>query len=400
VTRPVKVVVAARLFTPEVAAGAFRLQALANALLQRGANVDVVTTTPPENAGPSPSTERRQSRDGLGGELRVSRLPAFRDAGGNVRGYLQYLSFDLPLFLRLLGRRADVFVSEPPPTTGLVVRLVATIKRRPYVYYAADIWTDALNALSVPGFVKVGMRLVEGFVFRGAAGIVAVSEEVAERLTAFGVDPRRVTVANNGVNTDTFTPHGPAEIRPGPVFVYTGTMSEWQGAVVFIEAMTRINVIHPDAQLHFFGQGSDEGALRAAARTLGLSTVHFDGIVPPHSAAAWLRGATAALASIRPDQGYDFAKPTKIYAAAACGTPVVFAGSGAGAEVVTVNGLGWAVDYAVEAVVDAMSAAIAEQADGTSRRLQGVRATWAVENASLLTTGKRAADAVLAVRRR
>jgi glycosyltransferase involved in cell wall biosynthesis len=263
------------------------------------------------------------------------------------------------------------------------------------VYYAADIWTDALNALSVPRPIKVVMRLVEGHVLRGATGIVAVSVEVAERVATFGVDSARIVVANNGVDTQVFTSVGPGLDHAGPVFVYTGTMSEWQGAVVFIEALARVSVGHPAVQLHFFGQGADESALRAAATRLGMDNVHFEGIVSPEVAATWLRSATAALASIKPGQGYDFAKPTKIYAAAACGTPVIFAGAGAGAVVVRDNALGWGTAYSIDDVVAAMEQAISEQASGRSRELRDGRAQWAVSNASLLATGKAAAQAVL-----
>ncbi|TFD50800.1 glycosyltransferase WbuB [Cryobacterium frigoriphilum] len=386
VVRPARVVLATRLFTPEVGAGSFRLQALTDALVARGAQVEVVTTTPPRTARIGP--------DSAG--VTVSRFPALRDAGGNVRGYVQYLSFDLPLLFRLLFRRADVIVSEPPPTTGVVVSFVSALKRRPYVYYAADIWTDALNALAVPRVIKRIMRAVEGFVFRHADAIIAVSDEVAARVTQFGVDAARLSVANNGINTALFTPHGALADTPGPVFVYTGTMSEWQGASVFLEAMSRVVQSHPTAQLRFFGQGSDESALRATAARLGLTTVTFGGVVPPDVAALWLRSATAALASIKPGQGYDFAKPTKIYAAAACGTPVIFAGAGAGAQLVNQNALGWGADYTVDAVAAAMGAAIDEHGDGTRARLQQARSDWAESNASLRVTGQRAADAVLA----
>ena len=244
-TEKTRVIIATRLFTPEVAAGSFRLQALADALVRRGADVEVVTTEPPRFAEDHADVEG----------LRVSRLPALRDDGGNVRGYLQYLSFDLPLLFRLAGRRADILVSEPPPTTGLIVALVSWLKRRPYVYYAADIWTDALLALSVPRPIKRAMRTIEGFVLRRAARVIAVSDEVAARVAEFGVGVDRLAVANNGINTDVFTPSGALIETSGPVFVYTGTMSEWQGATIFLDAMSRVVRTFPTAQLRFFGRG-------------------------------------------------------------------------------------------------------------------------------------------------
>ncbi|WP_258074257.1 glycosyltransferase, partial [Arthrobacter sp. Y81] len=115
-------------------------------------------------------------------------------------------------------------------------------------------------------------------------------------------------------------------------------MSEWQGAAIFIEALQAVREEFPTTEIRFFGQGTDEDHLKELAASLVPGAVHFGGVVSPAEAATWIRGAVGALVSIKPDQGYDFAKPTKIYAAAACGTPVVFAGQGDGAALVSENG--------------------------------------------------------------
>lgn len=134
--RPPHVVVATRLYTPEPVAAAFRQEALVIALERAGAKVTVLTT-----AAPGAGTVRSRSR-------KVSRWPVKRDHQGQVRGYLSYLSFDLPLALRLLLQRPmDALVLEPPPTTGLVGMVAAAIRRVPYTFYAADVWSDATDSV-------------------------------------------------------------------------------------------------------------------------------------------------------------------------------------------------------------------------------------------------------------
>ena len=115
---------------------------------------------------------------------------------------------------------------------------------------------------------------------------------------------------------------------------------------------------HADARLRFFGQGASEPAIRAEAAKVGDDRIVLGGVVPPAEAAEWIRGAAAALVSIVPGIGYDFARPTKTYAAAACGAPVIFAGTGSGAALVRDHGLGEAVPFTPEAVADAMIRAI------------------------------------------
>lgn len=377
-----KVVVTTRLYAPEVGAAAFRLKALVEGLLAEGAEVEVITTKPPRGSGT------------LNASYRVSRWPVLRDAGGNVRGYIQYLSFDVPAFFRLVLAEADVVVSEPPPTTGVVVALSSKILRRPYVYYAADIWTEALSAMQVSGVVKKVLGAVEGRVLRNAAKVIAVSDPVGRQVEEFRVPESAIDVVGNGVDVEVFALEGTKPPVSNPYFVYTGTMSEWQGAEVFIQALAVLRRTAPDIELRFFGQGTDEPNLKEVAASLGLSGVHFGGVVPPAEAAEWIRGAAAALVSIKPGQGYDFAKPTKVYAAAACGTPVIFAGTGEGADMVSAGRLGVASEYTAESVAKAMGSILADDSLEGSQSRQA-RHQWVLENASLQAAGRTAAKAVL-----
>lgn len=392
-------VLATRIFAPEPAAASFRLEALACALgaadpaapEERHA-VTVLTTW----ARRAQRTLARDVDDALrAARVRVERAPVLRDRTGYVRGYLPYLSFDVPLLVRLLAvPRPDVVVAEPPPTTGAVVRLACAVRRVPYVYYAADVWSDATAGDgSVPGLVTRLLAAVEGWAMRGAQGVVAVSPDVAERVTALvgpasGGRARRrpeVVVVRNGVDTDVFRPGLPRpQGAPGRYLVYAGTTSAWQGADVFVRALARVRETVPDAELVILGQGSDFETLRTLADELVPGAVHLHPVVPAPEAAAWIGHAAAALVSVRPGVGYDLALPTKTFAAAACGTPVVFAGPGPAVPLVREHTLGQAVAYDVEEVAAAMIAAL--EAPAGAERAAGL-AAWAREHASVAHVG-------------
>lgn len=384
-----RVLLATRIFAPEAAAATFRLGALVRALAGQ-AEVRVLTTTPP------PGLRGRADAVGSSG-VRVSRWPVLRDATGYVRGYLPYLSFDLPLTLRLLtAPRPDVVVVEPPPTTGAVVRTVTALRRIPYVYYAADVWSDATASMGAPAPVVAVMRAVERYALRGARDVIAVSDGVADRVRCLlGRSGRaRVSVAPNGIDTDVFCPDG--ERHPDspetPYLVYAGTASEWQGAEVFAEAMREVVTAEPSARLVFLGQGSSWPALRRVRDELPEGAIELRPLVPPAEAAAWLRGAAAALVSVRPGVGYDFAYPTKVIAALATGVPVVFAGPGPAADDVRDHDLGEAVAHDPAPVAAAMLAAIRHRPSSAERwRL----VAWVREHRSLAATGAAAADVVL-----
>lgn len=377
--------VVSRIFRPEPSAASFRLGALVDALRRDGNEVDVLTVAAPQ-AVP----------DEVPG-LRVRRWPVLRDRSGYVRGYIQYLSFDVPAFFRvLLGRRPSVVVAEPPPTTGAVVRLACAVRRVPYVYYAADIWSDASAGTGSPRAVVAVLRAVERWAMQGAARVIAVNEEVAERVRELGA--RRVEVVRNGIDTEVFRPDGDlVEDAPsGPYAVYAGTTSEWQGAEVFVDAMAVVRPDVPDATLVFLGQGSAWESLRARAGSLpdGGACVRMVGQVPAPRAAAWLRGAVAGVVSLKPGQGYDLAFPTKIFAAVASGTPVLYAGPGRAREVVERERLGRAVEHDVAEVADALRTLFTAPAPSLDERER--LHDWARANASVRRTGERAAAVVLA----
>lgn len=383
-TKRNRVIVATRLYTPEVTAASFRMEALVQAMTT-SADVTVLTTRPP--AGSVARAEDTAAR--------IKRMPVLRDRSGAIRGYVQYLSFDIPLFFRLLVNRADVIVAEAPPTTGLVAAVAGMLTRRPVVYYPGDVWSDAVASTEAPGLVVRLMTAVERFVLRRSARSIAVSAEVAERLVAVGALPERVVEVGNGIDTDVFRPDVSPAAAERPYFVYTGTMSEWQQPDVFVRALAELDDV--DVDIRFFGQGSVEAELKALADTLVPGRVHFGGLVPPAGSASWIRGAVGALVSIVPGIGYDFARPTKTYAAAAVGTPVLFAGAQTGAEVVRAAGLGEASDFTVSEVAQAMRRLVAQAQDGTMERERPRRAQWAVDTVSWSTVGGKAADVVRSV---
>lgn len=384
-----RVVIASRLFVPEVSAGAFRLGALAAALARRGAEVDVVTTRPPAHA------PRQEDPPGV----RVSRWPVLRDRGGNVRGYVQYLSFDAPLVFRLLFRPFDVLVAESPPTTALVAALVAAVRRRPLVYYAADVWTDGVIAMGAAKPVISVMRWMERTVLRRAKRVLSVSAEVTERLVLLGADPARIATVGNGIDTTVFTPAAEPAAPGEEYFVYTGTMSEWQQPEIFVHALVQLGDEHPGLKLRFFGQGALEASLRELAERLVPGRVEFGGVVSPTESARWIRGAVASLVSIAPGIGYDFARPTKTYAAAACGTPVLFAGAGVGGALVRDAGLGEAASFTPVDVAEGMRRLLAARDSGRTDRKRSRRAMWAAEHVSLVAVGDLAASVVIGTAR-
>ena len=401
---------ATRSHLPEAAAASFRLDSVEKALVADGMAVRVLTSRAPADAP-------RGEPDPEGVE--VSRWPVLRDSSGYLRGYVPYLSFDLPLALRLLmAPRPEAILVEPPPTTGAVVRVVAALRAIPYVWYAADVWSAAAASTGAADIVVRAVEKLEAFAVGGATRVIAVNDgvaqSVAELVNAAPDDEswaQRIRVVPNGIDTTVFDAHGPTPSEQdrariglnGPYFVYAGTASEWQGADVFVHALAQVRRTHPKAQLLFLGRGTAWQEITQAASQLpagpdGAPAVIMHPAVPAAEAAVWQRGAAAALVSIKPGQGYDFAYPTKVLSALGCGTPVLFAGRGPVSADVRDFDLGWAAEHDAAAVAEAMCTALdtydAEIASGARPTTAQRFHDWVEDHRSLRATGQSAARVV------
>lgn len=373
-----RIAIATRIFEPEPSAASFRLGALASEFAEAGHRVRVLTVRPPRTLSVAKAV------------YRVTRFPVLRDSNGYVRGYLQYLSFDLPLFWRIMcGPQQDAVVVEPPPTSVLFATLAAAIRRIPVFPYAADIWSDASESAGAPKAVVRVVRLAERFAWNRARAVLAVNDGVADRVRE--IAPRAVVhTVGNGIDTEVFRPDGPLPARikgaaKDAYAIYTGTASEWQGAEVFVEAIARLANEGIPLRLVFLGQGTALPALKNLAAELS-APVEFVSAVPAKEAAAWQRGATVSVASIRPDAGYDFAYPTKVFAAWGCGTPVVYAGPGPAQSDLRRNPqLGEGTDYDHVQVAEAL-----KRVAFSDRRSRSDIAKWAQGNVSLKGVARKA----------
>jgi glycosyltransferase involved in cell wall biosynthesis len=382
-----RVVIVSRIFAPEPAAASFVLENCALAFRDAGWDVRVLTTRYRD----APSHEQAAG-------ISVHRAPVVRNAAGYVRGYVSYLSFDVPLFFRLLFMRpADLILVEPPPTTGAVVRVAAQFRRIPYVYDAADIWSDAAVTTTSSRMVPRVLLAIERFAIRGARHAFVVAPAYAERLRELGI-LTPTSMVGFGVDTTTFD-FRPAEPPSAPLFVYGGSYSEWHGADIFIEAFAGFLARHPSSRLVYVGNGAERPKLAQLAAELGLGdAVEFRDPVPPADLAALLGEATASLASLKPGLGYDYAFATKVYSSLAVGCPVIFTGAGPAGPFISdaareVNA-GVAVDYdvaAVEAAIDQLAAMPANQSD------REALSTWTRAHHSLRAVAERVVAAAAGV---
>lgn len=378
-----RVIIVSRIYRPEPSAASFYLGAVADALTEQGDQVTVLTSRVPRGMSRPPTRER------------VRTAPVLRDRNGYVRGYLPYLSFDIPLAVRLLfGRRPDVVLVEPPPTTGVVVRVVCALRRVPYVYDAADVWSDAASMATTSTAVVRVLRAMERFAMQGSSALVTISQGVLDRVRALGVD-RPMTIAGFGADSRSFAYRAVPRER---ILIYAGSYSSWHGAEVLLDALARLRNSGHSYRLRFIGNG-DRDVLESRAHTLGVaSAVEFHTPVSAAELVPILASATASLATLRPGTGYDYAFTSKVYSSLAVGCPVVFAGPGPTGpflrEATLAVRAGSAVGYDPTEIADALLR-LAEDPPTPAERAR--LAEWTAREHSMAAVARRVADVLRSV---
>lgn len=163
----------------------------------------------------------------------------------------------------------------------------------------------------------------EGFVYRHAAGLIALTPLLLEDIRKeYGIETAGI-VAPDGVDIE--QARAPINVpRPKtPLLLYLGSLHPWKGVDTLIRAMTHLE---QEAMLCLAGGDAQRiEELRALARELGVEQrVQFVGPVPPGQRFEWIHKADICLLPLTDTSiGSRYTSPLKLFEYLAAGKPVV-----------------------------------------------------------------------------
>ncbi len=173
--------------------------------------------------------------------------------------------------------------------------------------------------------------------FRDCEAIVPSRQQLVDTCRSHRLDPERVHVVPNGVDTALFRPQPQAAVRArlglgeGFAFVFAGRLNRQKGAHHAIEALAEARAGGVAARLLVVGDGEERDWLESLARRRRLDdVVAFVGAQPRVTVADYLAAADAFVFPTERDE----AAPLVLLQALACGLPVVATVRGGIPEVV------------------------------------------------------------------
>jgi glycosyltransferase involved in cell wall biosynthesis len=245
----------------------------------------------------------------------ISRLHGLYKRGR--RSIVQALLFAVACF-RLLTSRFDVLEADHIPYFQvMVLRVVATLKRRPLVVTWHEVWGRSYwrNYLGRAGLAA---WMIESLAMRLPDHIIAASPQTAERLRALGACRGHITEAPNGIDIDAIR-----AIRPAGApcdLVVVGRLMAHKRIDLLIDVVALLHAEGVPVTCRVIGDGPERHSLREHARARGVEdAIDFRPDVAEQEDVYALMKAARVFVFPSAREGFGIA----VLEALACGLPVV-----------------------------------------------------------------------------
>jgi len=295
---------------------------------------------------------REEEIDGV--RIHYPRYPLLPGISMPVHGMLMYLS-SLPLGRRLHREKTFDCIDAHfvYPDGFAAVRLGKTLTL-PVIVSARG--TD-INLYSSFRLIRPMLR----WTLTNAAGAIAVSADLKNKMIALGIPETKIQVIANGVDTGRFHPLDANSARKrlglpeeGAILVSIGSLIESKGHHLLIAAVAKLTERVPKLRLYVLGEGVYRAKLEELVREKQLQqNVFLPGNQPNEELSMWFSAADlSCLMSSR--EGW----PNVVSEALACGTPVLAARIGGIPEIITSPELGILVERNVDCIAAGLEQAL------------------------------------------
>jgi colanic acid biosynthesis glycosyl transferase WcaI len=355
----VKILYVSQYFPPEMGAPAARAAELAQHWANAGHTVSILTGFPNHPTGVVPAEWRSRLRrltfhekmaHEKAGSVDVYRtwlwpLPN-RKAQERMRNYA---SFCVSAALRgMTLPRPDVIIATSPQLlVGLAGWWLTFARRIPFVFEVRDLWPESLAAVGVGdenSLLHRSLSAIANFLYRHAGHIVVVTPAFKDFLIQNRQVPaEKISVVENGVETDQFSPGTAAErsalrlelgVDNKFVVCYVGTMGMAHGLETLLDAAARLQTQNPAVLFLLIGEGAEKKRIKTLAQSQGLANIHFLDQQPREKIPAFISASDACAVLLRKTEVFKTVIPTKMLEFMSCSRPVILGVDGQARKIV------------------------------------------------------------------
>ena len=345
-----KILYVSQYFPPEMGAPAARVAELSRHWAKVGHAVTVLTGFPNHPTGVVPEEYRRKfrrlvMRESIDGtDVVRSWLLPFPNGKAYER-MLNYSSFCVSAATTgMFIARPDVLIATSPQLlVGIAGWWLSRIKRVPFVFEVRDLWPESLAAVGVGGSGSVlnrALGAVAGFLYKRADHIVVVAPAFVDQLVKnWGVPRDKISVVENGVETELFAPLDSREVRRKLgienrfVVLYAGTMGLAHGLDTVLDAASQLQATFPEALFFMIGEGADKERVMRLAEQRRLSNIRWIGQQPRENMPQLISAADVCLVLLKKTELFKTVIPTKLLEFMSCGRPVILGVDGQAREI-------------------------------------------------------------------
>ena len=335
-----KILYVSQYFSPETGAPAARAAELAQYWVQDGHEVTVLTGFPnhpngivlPNYRG---MLRRPVMREEISG-VKVVRtwLFPFPNRKAHER-MLNYSSFCVSAATTgMFLPRPDVLIATSPQLlVGLSGWWLARLKGAPFVFEVLDLWPESLVAVGISNansMLSRSLGSIAGFLYRRADHVVVVTPAFEDYLVrSWHVPAEKISVVENGVNTDLFSPRLDnvlrSELAIDEKFVvsYIGTMGMAHGLDTLVEVATELRQTAPEVLFLMVGEGADKARIIQFAGSRRLSNMRFINQQPREKVPEFISASDVCLVPLKKTELFKTVVPTKMLEFMSCARPVI-----------------------------------------------------------------------------
>ena len=314
-------------------AGATRSYELARRLVQRGHEVQMVTTDR-SDAKTDGNSCRVTNEDGI--VVHWITVP-YDNTMSFSRRVKAFFAFAFYAARKAASLGGDVVFATSTPLTVAIPAVYAKKKNKiPMVFEVRDLWPAvpiALGVLRNP-IAKWLARRLERYAYKNSTRIVALAPGMKVEVAALGFPADRITVIPNGCDIELFDRDKSEtdELRNNyewlgqrPLIAYIGTMGRINAVDYLVQISRRMLEIDDQVRFVVIGSGVEEENVRELAQQLGVYEKNFFmlGRKAKKDAALWCRSATVNVALVTgPRFIWKDATQNKYFDSLAAGRPV------------------------------------------------------------------------------